>query len=224
MKLVGGMLVRNEADRYLKDTLGHMLSYCDEVVVLDDASTDKTVEIAKKFTPFVFEKNKSMFHNEIVVRKELWKHILNRNPNWILILDADEIFEDEIVTRIDDMMNQSIYDVWGFKLFDMWNETHYRDDKYWKAHNFYHPFLVRNITDYKHIWNEKPHHCGRFPVSINNLPMGKSNIRLKHLGWMKEKDRIEKYNRYKKFDPDAKYGWKEQYESILDESPNLVKF
>jgi hypothetical protein len=47
---------------------------------------------------------------------------------------------------------------------------------------------------------------------------------LKHLGWVKKEDRMAKFKRYRELDPDGTYGSTEQYQSILDESPNLVRF
>ncbi|WP_277351685.1 hypothetical protein [Paenibacillus aquistagni] len=39
---------------------------------------------------------------------------------------------------------------------------------------------------------------------------------------MKSEHRLEKYKRYMKLDPCSRYGWKEQYRSIMDEHPNLI--
>jgi len=39
---------------------------------------------------------------------------------------------------------------------------------------------------------------------------------------MKPADRLAKYYRYKKLDPDGRYGIKGQYLSILDPKPHLV--
>lgn len=44
------------------------------------------------------------------------------------------------------------------------------------------------------------------------------------MGWSRKEDREGKYSRYKKLDPDAIYGIKAQYDSILDINPNLVKW
>jgi len=47
---------------------------------------------------------------------------------------------------------------------------------------------------------------------------------VKHFGWATEKDRAEKYKRYQRLDPDAIYGIREQYDSIMDTNPNLIKW
>ena len=65
------------------------------------------------------------------------------NPDWILNLDSDEIIESSFLTQLEIITNQQMYDAVYFRLYDMWNNSHYRDDKYWYAHRTYRPFLVR---------------------------------------------------------------------------------
>ncbi|MEK5528909.1 hypothetical protein MKX79_05970 [Viridibacillus sp. FSL R5-0468] len=70
----------------------------------------------------------------------------------------------------------------------------------------------------------KPQHCGRYLLNIHNLPNSASELRLKHLGWANEQERLQKLERYKALDPGAKYGDIRQYTSILDENPNLIEW
>jgi len=106
----------------------------------------------------------------------------------------------------------------------MWNNTQYREDEYWNAHNVYRPFLMRYQPDFKYKWNEAAQHCGRFPINTSSFPKSALEFRVKHLGWSAPVDRVEKYKRYQLLDSDAIYGIKEQYDSILDTDPNLVKW
>ena len=143
-------------------------------------------------------------------------------PDWILVLDADEIFEDKTSEIIRELAKAQEIDLYSFRLYDMWKETSYREDAYWSAHTIYRPFMVRYVPEMNYIWKETPQHCGRLPLNIYQLPGALSQLRLKHLGWMKEEDRLYKYNRYKQLDPNAVYGIAEQYESILESEPNLI--
>ena len=65
---------------------------------------------------------------------------------------------------------------------------------------------------------------GRLPDNLIELPLGFSDIRIKHYGWATQADRIAKYNRYMKLDPLGQYGWKAQYDSILDPNPRLIQW
>lgn len=222
------MLVKNEANRYLRKVLEHVSKYIDRAVILDDGSTDNTVEVCKevfKDIPLTIVSNKvSQFNNEIKVRKQLWELTIGDNPDWILCLDADEIFEDKIKHEIKNIINQPYYDYYAFRLYDFWDDEHYREDEYWSAHKYYRSFLIRYQDNFKYVWNETPVHCGRLPINIYNLPGAISDLRIKHLGWSNEKERIEKYDRYMKHDPEGKFGIMKQYESILDKMPNLIKW
>ncbi|MNN80096.1 hypothetical protein D3C81_1967970 [compost metagenome] len=93
---------------------------------------------------------------------------------------------------------------------------------YWRSHHSYRPFLLRYREDFNYIWTDTPQHCGRLPENIFELPHQLSNLRLKHLGWSRPEYRLDKYLRYMQLDPDGVYGWKEQYQSILDQHPKLV--
>ncbi|HEU4965343.1 MAG TPA: glycosyltransferase [Bacilli bacterium] len=227
-KITLSMIVKNEADRYLRDVLESVREIVDEAVIIDDGSDDGTVALIKEvlagFPYTLIENDKSKFSNEVELRKQQWAETVKTNPDWILSLDADEILEKKARTEIRALVNQPDIDVWGFRLYDFWDEEHYREDQYWCAHLYHKPFLVRYQEGYDYRWKETAQHCGRIPENTTELPAGKSDLRVKHMGWSKAAERVFKYKRYQQLDPDAKYGWKEQYESILDANPRLVRW
>lgn len=227
-KLTLAMLVRNESKKFIKDVLVHAAQYIDDAVILDDASDDDTVAICKaalKDIPLTIVSNmKSSFNNEVLLRKQLWQMAIETNPDWILCLDADEVFEDRIKNIIKLLIDQPSFNYYSFRLYDMWDQAQYREDNYWQAHNYFRPFLVRYQPNFSYEWNEVPLHCGRFPKNITSLSGCFCEIRLKHLGWSTPQLREEKYNRYLQLDPEGKYGIMGQYRSILDENPRLISW
>ena len=220
------MLVRNESCRYLERILGHAAQYIDRAVILDDASEDSTVDICRDVlaaVPLTLVSNRTpSFDNEIKLRKQLWELTLQTDPEWILCLDADELFEDRAVDELPRLAFCSDAEAYLFRLYDFWDEDHYREDDYWRAHLFYRPFMVRPVSGFDFRWRETPQHCGRLPANITELRCVNSDLRIKHLGWAKPADRLAKYRRYKKLDPGARYGIAEQYLSILDPRPQLI--
>lgn len=227
-KLTLMMLVRNEEHRYLKQVLESAKNYCDEFVILDDASTDNTVEFCKEILEgkplFIHSNPTPQFGNEITLRKQLWEMAVKTNPDWLLCLDADEILEEKAQFKIDTLINQPTYDWYGFRLFDMWDEDHYRDDQYWNAHNRYWITLIRYQPNFEYRWHETGQHCGRLPFNVDELSGRGDGLRIKHLGWMKEEDRKAKLERYKKDDPGFLMGNAGQYKSILDPHPQLKEW
>jgi glycosyltransferase involved in cell wall biosynthesis len=220
------MLVRNEAGRFLEPVLAQARQYVERVVIVDDASEDPTVSICQKALagiPLSLVSNPApAFHNEIILRRQLWSMAIATQPQWILILDADELFEERAVTELPRLLNDASVDVYTFRLFDFWNETHYREDRYWQAHRTYRPFLVRYRPDFDYQWQETPQHCGRFPRNILELRVAANPLRIKHLGWSRPADRVAKFRRYRELDPEGRYGVLEQYRSILAPRPHLI--
>lgn len=84
MKISVVLIVKNEEKR-IKACL-ESVKWTDEIVVVDDGSTDKTVDIAKKFTEYIFT-HKSQGYVEAARNFALSK----ASNDWTLLLDADEI-------------------------------------------------------------------------------------------------------------------------------------
>lgn len=227
-KITLSMIVRNEANRYLRKVLEHAAAYIDEAIIIDDASEDNTVQICRKvfkdIPVKIVKREHSLFSTEYKLRQQQWDETVKRNPDWILILDADEMFENRAIEEIPLLTKQSEYDVFYFRLYDFWSENHYREDSLWKAHLTYRPLLVRYCPGFNYRWQERPLHCGRFPSNVIELRGALSQLRVKHLGWAKLVDREAKYKRYMELDPEGKYGVLEQYRSILDPAPNLIRW
>ena len=224
--LIGCSLVRNEKGRYLERVLDQMRLICDKIIILDDCSTDNTPEICKAYGAEVFPSIQSYWGtNELKQRKLLWELATHEAQfgDWILCLDADETFDKpellrEYIQKADAAGCNSL----AFPLYDMWSETHYRDDYYWQAHNSVWPFCVKH-EDLDYFWKETPLHCGRFPMNAINR-IASCPIKIKHWGWARPEDRQEKYERYMRADPKGEIGVLGQYESILDSNPTLRRF
>lgn len=225
-RIVLSMTVRNEEGRYLERVLGGIRGYVDEAVIIDDASSDRTAEICKallKGVPHRLVRNEeSMFANESELRKKQWEETIKSDPDWILCLDADEVPEAGFWEHLREMAENSRYDLYGVRLYDMWNENEYREDPYWNAHESSRVFLLRYKPGFLYTWKETPQHCGRFPVNLEGFSKCDTKFRVKHYGWARPEDRKAKYDRYRRLDPEAVYGIRRQYDSILDSYPHLL--
>ena len=81
-----------------------------EVVVMDHGSTDKTSEIAKKFTKQVFKTS----NNPLEIDLQKNEGFSKATNNWILSLDADERLTPELCREIISVVEQSDQDVNGY--------------------------------------------------------------------------------------------------------------
>ena len=78
------MILRNEADGWLAEALEAHRPFIDDAVIIDDASTDKTVETVRRCldgVPFHLVQNaQSRFANEIELRRQQWSETLSNRP------------------------------------------------------------------------------------------------------------------------------------------------
>ena len=74
--------------------LGSVYNWADEIIVVDDESRDKTVELVGKYTKKIFYRR---MDNEGTHRN--WAYAQAKNE-WVLSLDADEYVSDELKQEI----------------------------------------------------------------------------------------------------------------------------
>lgn len=220
------MVVRNETGRYLERALRHHRDAIDAAVIIDDASDDDTVKLIREClqgVPLKIVSNeRSIFKNEVELRAKQWRETISTQPDWILNLDADEILDDGCVKAIRGIAGQTDFRYVGFPLFDMWDQHHYRDDELWAAHKKSWGLMFRYTPFFKYKWKDARQHCGRYPSNLNFFGLDSVDLRVRHMGWSRESDRLEKFKRYGELDPDGQYGSMAQYRSILDSAPHLV--
>lgn len=106
MRLSSIVLTKNEEnsiERCLKS-----LAFCDEIIVVDDYSEDKTVEIAKKFKAKIFQKR---LEDNFADQRNFG--LSKISSDWAIFVDADEeISQDlskEILAEIDTKYFEGFY-------------------------------------------------------------------------------------------------------------------
>ena len=58
------MILRNEADRFLRPCVESLLSFCDEVRAVDDNSTDGSFQIMQEMGVQVLRNDRSVFYEQ----------------------------------------------------------------------------------------------------------------------------------------------------------------
>lgn len=89
MSKISAVIIARNEETMIRECL-ESLSFCDEVIVIDNNSVDKTVEIAQSFKAKVYKTNSTDF-------SELRNLGLNKAEyDWVLYVDADERIEDDL--------------------------------------------------------------------------------------------------------------------------------
>lgn len=88
------VITKNE-EKNIAKCLESVYKWADEIIVVDDESTDKTVEIASKYADKVLHRR---MDNEGTHRN--WAYAQTKNE-WVFSVDADEIVTEELKKEID---------------------------------------------------------------------------------------------------------------------------
>ena len=80
---ISAVIITHNEENWIEGCI-RCLNWVDEVLVLDGESTDKTVEVAKKFTRNVYSHKFDNFQDQ---KNRLLRHV---KTDWIISIDADE--------------------------------------------------------------------------------------------------------------------------------------
>ena len=109
------MMTKNEEAR-LPACLDRVRGWADEVVIIDDLSVDRTVEVARRYTQKVFAIASEDDHYA------QWNRGIERaDSDWILHIDADEWVTPELKRAIDGIL----VDDGGHSAFDLMRLNHF---------------------------------------------------------------------------------------------------
>lgn len=202
MKLVAGLIVRNELSRYLEPCIGHLLEFVDEIRIVDDRSDDGTWEwLRRQDRVEVAQTSGRFFDHEGAARQELLEWTLAGDPTHVLAIDADEFVSDgRAIRRICEAPRG---EVWTLSMLEIWKAFPeclcVRMDGGWRPGRS--PILWRvpdNAPDLR-IKNLALA-CGREPEYVRRLiqrdRVAHSGVDVLHFGWANELERQARYDRY----------------------------
>ncbi len=111
------VLTKNE-EKNIVDCL-ESLSFCDEILVVDDNSSDRTCELAKRMNAKVL--THTLENNFSGQRNFALENVKNE---WALFVDADERISKILAKEIDYAVAENKYDGFYMKRYDtMWGKT-----------------------------------------------------------------------------------------------------
>ncbi len=185
MNLVATLVVRNELHRYLPACVEHLREFCDEIVVVDDASDDGTTE-------WLMDAGGK-------TRDRLLATAMRYRPTHIIPLDADELVADGPALRalIEETPTRQ---VWHLPIREVWQadrERYFtREDGGWPRGRT----LAWRVPNGRLSFPDRALACGRVPEQIARIGPQQTHIPLLHLGWLDETERAARVARYTEHD------------------------
>jgi glycosyltransferase involved in cell wall biosynthesis len=94
MQAISGTVITFNEEDHIADCIASLRRVCDDIVVVDSLSTDRTVEIARSLDAKVIDQEYLGEGKQRHVTEQHARH------DWILALDADERIDDEMCAAI----------------------------------------------------------------------------------------------------------------------------
>jgi glycosyltransferase involved in cell wall biosynthesis len=222
--IIAQMVGKNESKRFLEPVLKRLSEQVDKIVFTDDCSDDNTAEIASKYCE-VFVNEKSLFaEHEGMLRATAWGNLekFANVGDWIVAIDCDEMLYHVSNKDIREVLKVSPYDVVNVRFYHMWNKTQYRVDKLWAPNSSSRIFRFKENGGF---YNKKLA-CGSEPSYVVDWVRQAnywvdSGLAMQHLGYIKDKDKKAKYERYSQLDG-GQFHNLDHINSIIDKDPVLI--
>lgn len=205
MKISAGLIIRNEAHRYLEFAFANLAEFVDEVCIYDDGSSDHWRDLIPRGLAWRVQTvdpedrdRQGAFHRHAIGRNALLKLTLGTAPDWIIASDADELFSNgpairrRCATTKDHVLNVEMCEVWEI----CEERLCVREDGGWRSHPVgavwrVEPFLRSTLS-----LRDKNTATGRVPDAVHGVPAGSTGEALFHFGWANPAERAERFARY----------------------------
>jgi glycosyltransferase involved in cell wall biosynthesis len=200
MKLLAILRIKDQIDT-IDECLTKLTEIVDEIVVLDNGSTDGTLEAYKKY-PKVVTVLETVGFDEGRDKCMLLDEAKKRSPDWIVWTDADEVFEEHFTRAVVEKYMSSRHNRFVFRMCNFWlDRIHCRYDGSYFLYTL-HPqrSMWRNLPSAYFI-NKKIHNGDILGVPGKPIL---SPYRLKHYGYADPVKMKEKHDRYKAIDPNGR--------------------
>jgi glycosyltransferase involved in cell wall biosynthesis len=174
------VILTKNSEKYLKKVL-ESISFADEVIIYDNGSMDKTVEIAKNF------KNVKIFIDKKWegFGRQKQKAVDKAKNKWVFVLDSDEIFTDKLKKEIIKVLENPEFDAYKVpRLNNFFGK--------WIKHSGLFPdYSIRLFNKKKCKFNNRLVH-----ESVECKRVGKLKNYFLHYAYESIEEFIDKQNRY----------------------------
>lgn len=189
---ISAIIIAGNEEKNIRPCL-ESVNWCDEIILVDSESSDKTVEIAKEFTDKIFIKK----WNGFAVQKRF--SLEKASNEWVLSIDADERVSDDLRIDIEKLLSEEP-NADGYKI----PRENYFLNKAIKSCGWYPDYQLRLFRKSKTKVTERKVHEG----FIVDGKVEKLNGVLIHLTHQSISETISKINHYSTLEAEEKVNQK----------------
>lgn len=197
MKIVAMIQAYNELSQgNLRRCLDSVSSYCDDIVIYDDGSTDGSDKVYPEYTSHIIWGKQNDFRNELSHKQLQLDYCKNIGADWIWRIDADEVIEKRGEDgALREHCETTQYDSWAFHMLNLWRHPYYArlDSSY-------------NDVIFNRLWRVPPEglkfniqrglHLTNYPLGVTKNE-GFSDLEILHFGFASDNAIVYKYMMYK---------------------------
>ena len=211
MHPLSAVIITKNEERNIRRTLEALTNVADEIIIVDNYSADKTIEICKSFGAKIFLSEWKGFGSQ----KNFGIH--QSSYNYILALDADEVLTQPTIDEIKELKAKGLAGVYEFPLLNFYF------GKFLK-HGVEYPNFKKRLFDKTIVtWNDNPVHEGL--IIPAGYPVIKLSGHIEHYSYDTIEQYINKSNAYTTIGAaDLKYKGKKNYLLKMIFSPSFVFF
>lgn len=225
-RLVAAYRIKNCAETLLQ-SLDAASGFADDIVILDDGSTDKTTDICKTHPAVSRYERQELPFDERRDRNRTLEMAAEYDPDWVISIDGDEVYELD-QKRADRLMhlNDPHIKALGFFWYTFWEPslTYFRADGAFGQTNGYRMYKWEPGQSIV-MGTPEGLHCGNIP----QFPEGShrfTNVRVRHLSYETEEKRYKKYYFYRETDknPQEHLVGSKDYSHLISPTFTLRKY
>lgn len=158
------------------------LQWCDEIVVVDSFSTDRTVEICRQFTDRVIQRPWAGYRDQ-----KAFAHS-QATKDWVILVDSDERVTPELRGEIQRALSQDAGRYMGYQL----PRLVYYLKRWWRRGGWYPDYDIRLFRRERATWGGSDPH----EKIIVDGPVGRLRQPLHHFSYRNIDDHMQRINRF----------------------------
>ncbi len=209
---ITGFMVCGPNEKYLERSLKEFKRLCDDALIATNNADEITIALIEKYGYKYYEDNREWGIYQPTIKTDLLKKVAELKPDWIVAIDADEVFAPEFDRKEAERLASLGEIAYYFMVVNLYN-----DDKHF-AHDvgiqrFWNIRFYKFLPEYGLQFLKRSLHCGLAPPYAYKYGWH-APYYLLHYGLMLPEDRDRKAKRYARFDPKAIFKDRTYYDDL----------